>query len=209
MLAKHYVFYFIQRSAPVYVVATSTPVSEVKANWNATKATSRSQSPAFLQICSVEKGSLPFTGKENPFVPITALVPVISTDFNQKQQENKSSQSSIAYFMHDDQVNVNSTPKDWSIFKLRPTASTNKVPQTSVVQPLAKTNPLRSILAKDFKEKPNNFRLPGLQPVSPRSQIRMELEAGMKPSLPSHQYAKQININPVPVFPKETTMKDA
>ena len=103
--------------------------------------------------------------------------------------------------MHDDQVNVNSTPKDWSIFKLRPTASTYKVPQTSVVQSLAKTKPLRSILAKDFKEQPNNFRQPGLQPVSPRSQIRMELEAGMKPSLPSHQQAKQFNLNPFPVVP--------
>ena len=79
--------------------------------------------------------------------------------------------------------------------------STNKAPQTSVIQSLAKTKPLRSILAKDFKEQPNNFRMPGLQPVSPRSQIRMELEAGMKPSLPSHQQAKQINANSFPVFP--------
>ena len=103
--------------------------------------------------------------------------------------------------MPDDRINVNSSPKDWSIFKLQPTASANKIPQASVVQSLVKTKPLRSILAKDFKEQPNNFRMPGVQPVSPRSQIRMELEAGMKPSLPSHQQAKQFNLNPFPVVP--------
>ena len=151
---------------------------------------------------STEKGGLSFTVNENPFVPRGALVPVISTDFNQKLQKNESSDGIVTYFMPEERAKLNSCPKEWSILKLQPTDSASKVSQTALVQPSAKMKkPLCSILAKNFKEQPNNFRMSGLQPVSPRSQTRMELEAGMKPSLPSHEQAKQFNANSTLRFP--------
>ena len=184
-------------------MTTSTPVSEMKSNWNATKTTSQSQLPTILlknpaQMVSVETGGLPFTGNENPFVPRGALIPVITTDLNQKWQENESSDGSVM----PECAKLNSCPKEWSILKFQPAGSASKVSQTALVQPSVKMNkPLRSILAKNFKEQPNNFRMSGLQPVSPRSQTRMELEAGMRPSLPSQQQAKQFNGNPTLQFP--------
>ena len=203
-------------SAPVYVIATSTPKVDVNKTQNvrslfqdSKKITINSHATEALlrnllspinkdgtdknalsnsdsmgrrikgqmvgPLTATKSCTYQFTGNEKPFVPRARVVPAPSTDCTGNEQKKSLLKQNQIGQSEEDGEKINGLKKQ---------PSTDGTPGgTDLAIPTAKL--LFLTISKDVTGHANNANtLPVLLPVSPVRQVRMELEAGMKPSLP-------------------------